>query len=344
MISTNLIFAIALSGLIIATVTSLGIAILKHYLPDDFLAVSQNDRSNHLGSPRQLGGLIIVPVFFVSVFVALAFLDIKTSGHIVIMAGLLVLFFVGIFDDLLGLGIKVRLFCQFIAGFSLISGALIHLNMTLTEISLLVLGVSLIGIVYWVNIVNFMDGLDLLSFAGLTVPLASLGFLLLSLSNGMDLIGVISIIGAATVLGFAIHNIPPAHIFLGDSGSLFLGGVSATSIFFTAISVSPTIAVMPFLYYFCDGSYTICRRLINHQNIFHAHSSHAYQLAFRAGKSAIHISMAIIVLNILLAMLTYLAHSKSIPVQVGYLTLGGLMSGLLIMYFRTPVDAEEVSE
>lgn len=328
MIKTEFALTIALSCVSALVLVAVGLTMAKQYLPPHFLAAIKNERSNHIGSPRQLGGLVIVPVFlFCLVFVSLV-LKIPIGSVGLIACGLGLLFVIGLIDDWKGLGITIRFPGQFIACYLLLVGSGVG-----GEI-LLVFGLTLVALVYWINVVNFMDGLDLFTVAGLILPLLTMGLILISSSDDSNLFGVVAFIAAAGLAGFASYNFPPASVFLGDSGSLFLGGVSGICALVIGFTISPFLAFLPITYYVLDASTTIILRLLRRENIFRAHSSHAYQRAFRSGKSALLVSISVGLLNLALGTLTILALNQSYPFQLTCLVVGIFLSSMLIIYFR----------
>jgi len=326
--------AFALSAIAITIATASGIAIARRYLPGHFLAVAQNERSNHSGTPRQFGGLVIVPVFFAGLYSASLFLDFPISEHSYALFSLLLLFLLGLVDDWKGLGVAVRLIGQGFCAFLLLMGSMGFISSFPQQIGLVLAAISVLSLMYWINIVNFMDGLDLLTFAGLSIPLATFAILLAGPTEELVSIGLLGAVGCGALVGFALHNLPSAKVFLGDSGSLFLGGLSAYLIAITALEVSPILAILPVLYYLMDASLTIFFRLIKRENILKSHSSHAYQIAYRKGKSPLAIAVEISLLNVLLAISTFLALPHSYWAQLFFLLAGVLICGALIWRFR----------
>lgn len=76
------------------------------------------------------------------------------------------------------------------------------------------------------NAVNLTDGLD--GLAGGLSAIAFIAFSLISLMVGFEDIGLFCLILVGSLIGFLIYNTHPAKIFMGDTGSLALGGVMAT--------------------------------------------------------------------------------------------------------------------
>jgi len=111
------------------------------------------------------------------------------------------------------------------------------------------------------------------------------GWAILGVIAGQPLIGLLGAIVATSALGFLAHNWSPARIFMGDTGSAFLGFTFAT-LMLLSLQTSPTFAlagaliVWPFVF---DAGITFIRRLLRGEKVFQAHRSHLYQRLVIAG-------------------------------------------------------------
>ncbi|PHP64664.1 glycoside hydrolase [Zhengella mangrovi] len=249
------------------------LALLRTVLPASFLAAGHNDRSNHVGSPRQIGGLALVP----AAMAALAFggADPRLALPFVI------LWLAGLADDYRPLGVALRLGLQLAASGLLIFLAGPDLTLPFAVPPLLIDLAMVLFLVWTINMVNFMDGLDLMTVAGAGIPLAATGAALV-LAHAGGPAGLAALAAAGALAGFAVHNRHPARVFLGDSGSLPLGLVAGWALLDLAARV-PAAALAPFGYYFADTVWTLLQRLVERKNILKSHSEHAYQRAFRGG-------------------------------------------------------------
>lgn len=128
----------------------------------------------------------------------------------------------GLWDDRFGLGAGVKLLAQVAAAVILIvSGVMVKLSVPMPVNYLLTL-LWIVGITNAMNLLDNMDGLS--SGVG---AVASAYFLLLAALNGQYLVGAMAAAMLGACLGFLIYNFNPASIFMGDTGSLFLGFVLA---------------------------------------------------------------------------------------------------------------------
>ncbi|MBA90897.1 MAG: glycoside hydrolase [Phyllobacteriaceae bacterium] len=247
---------------------------LRRVLPAGFLAAGHSERSNHAGAPRQIGGLAAVPAALFAVAVI-------QGADAWIVLPFLALWLAGLADDHRPLGVALRLGVQVAAAAALV--ALVRPALPLPDIVPPLAGeaAAVLFLVWTINMVNFMDGLDLMTAAGAGIPLAFCGCLLL-VAGGPDDAAVAALAGAGALAGFALHNRPPAKVFLGDSGSLPLGLLAGWALLALA-EQAPAAALAPFGYYFADSVWTLLQRLAGGKNILKSHSEHAYQRAFRAG-------------------------------------------------------------
>lgn len=137
---------------------------------------------------------------------------------------------------------------------------------------------------FWVcNVFNFMDGIDGISA---TQTLLIAGWMAIYL-DGFDgeMANRAWILGAAAG-GFYFFNFPPARIFMGDVGSLFIGfTVAALVVQGVKVGVPIWYAIILLGYYLFDTSYTLLRRVLHGENPLQAHNKHLYQRLVRIGWS-----------------------------------------------------------
>jgi UDP-N-acetylmuramyl pentapeptide phosphotransferase/UDP-N-acetylglucosamine-1-phosphate transferase len=147
-----------------------------------------------------------------------------------------------------------------------------------------------------------MDGID--GLAGGVGVIYSLSLAVVCIGTGHRLIGAGCLMLASSCLGFVAHNFPPAKIFMGDVGSLFIGYVLAA---FAVVMTNsgehpaPFLAVLlifgTFIY---DATFTIFRRIKHGEKLYEAHRSHLYQRLIIAGQSHRRVSLTYYGLSILL--------------------------------------------
>ena len=91
------------------------------------------------------------------------------------------------------------------------------------DLGLVYFPLCVVGIVYITNSVNLTDGLD--GLCGSVTCVSALGFMMVSAAMGFGGINLLSTALAAACLGFLVWNFYPAKVFMGDTGSMFLGGM-----------------------------------------------------------------------------------------------------------------------
>lgn len=258
------------------------IAGLRFALPPGFLAAAVDHRSNHAHPARQIGGLGAVPAAIAAFAFALWLADLPVHPWLSLGAGVGVLWVTGLADDYRPLGAALKLLAQLAAAAIVVIGVGLHVPFLAFLPAPAPQIAAAVVLVWFVNMVNFMDGMDLITpgGAGPAVLLAS-AICLVAAGNGGAWLAGVAISGA--LAGFAFHNRPPAPVFLGDSGSLPLGLAAGTLALTAAETVSPLIALLPFAVYLADTLTTLARRILEGKNPFLAHSEHAYQVAKRVG-------------------------------------------------------------
>ena len=154
--------------------------------------------------------------------------------------------------------------------------------------------------VWFVNLFNFMDGID--GLAGSEAAAIAAGLLLFAtVGAGRDpgLAMLAAPIGAAAI-GFLVWNWAPARIFLGDVGSVPLGYLLGFLLLFVAARGHWRIAVILPLYFLADATITLLRRLARRERVWQAHRQHFYQRAVRRGLTHAAVASRVIAANFVL--------------------------------------------
>jgi UDP-N-acetylmuramyl pentapeptide phosphotransferase/UDP-N-acetylglucosamine-1-phosphate transferase len=259
-----------------------------------------NERSSHC-DPTPRGGGIAVTISILLAWIALHKVGLVASSFVSIALGTSLLALVSWIDDLRGLSPGMRLVAQ---GAAVTIGILV-LPSTRSALeawlgsTLFFVAAGLVW-VWWINLFNFMDGID-----GLAVSEAAAvcsGLLLFALvGDGADPAAALlaaGIIGAA--LGFLVWNWSPARIFLGDVGSVPLGYLSGFLLLDLASRGRWKIALILPLYFLADATITLLRRLLAGERVWEPHRQHFYQQAVRSGLSHSAVVKRVIAANLLL--------------------------------------------
>lgn len=312
-----------------------GLYILSSLLPLNFLAARFNSRSNHSVTARQIGGLALIPAIVLSLTLFGTDLGLDNRLVLSLSGASLLLWIIGAFDDRFELSVTTRFASQFIAACLVIYGlgADFRLLPELLPHSVEIM-ILIVALIAAINITNFMDGLDLMTVGGIGTPL--FGVAILAALNMTDAgTGAIAAITAGGLLGFAFFNRPPARIFLGDSGSLPLGLLAGTVFLLLAKNTHIVVALILPLYYILDTSTTLILRAAKGENIFKAHSQHAYQLAKRSGWSVQKIIVHVVLLNfVLIGGAMIIIRCDHIFVQTAGLFVALVAVFLLLLDFR----------
>ena len=226
-----------------------------------------------------IGGLGIYIAFTVS---ALAFGYGSTAIPYILGGGIIVV--CGILDDKYTVSPLCKLLCQCAAGIILcLFGVTVqhicffgfHIPMGIFQYPMTVLWVMAVS-----NAFNLIDGLDGLC-SGITV-IASGGVGLLAIANGHSEVFVCAMILMLATLGFLPHNTHPAKIFLGDTGSMFLGFVMAAMcinvVYVDETHIPTVVAIVLIGLPVFDTSYAIVRRLMRKQKITMGDKEHVHHI------------------------------------------------------------------
>ena len=263
-----------------------------------------NARSSHRVPTPQGGGIAIVAVTIaITTLAVIVSPPLAPVGRLaIVLAAAAVLAVVGAADDILVLRALPRLVCQLAASVAVVlalpDGARLFSAVPLfVERALLV-----VAIVWFVNLFNFMDGIDWITVAE-TLPLTAGIAAIAAFGHAPPIAFVVAIALAGATVGFAPFNRPVARLFLGDVGSLPMGLLLAWLLVLVAESGHLLAAVMLPLYYLADATITLVRRLVRGERVWEAHRSHFYQRATDRGFSVLAIVTHVFVVNLILVAL-----------------------------------------
>jgi Fuc2NAc and GlcNAc transferase len=322
-------FLAALSGLVSVALT---IAVRQHAVRKGVLD-RPNARSSHNTPTPRGGGIAILGAALLGIAIGVAFRVIEPRHALTLGVGMLTLGVIGWLDDTRGVRPRMRLFAHTCAAVwtLFMLGGLSEIRIGSASLALGAAGyvMGAIGIVWSINLFNFMDGID--GLAGSQAVLIFGSAALLSLSRGEHSLGVIAAILAAASAGFLVWNWPPAKIFLGDVGSGAVGYLVAAM----AIA-SENIGSIPLLafaiiggVFIADASVTLIRRLLRGRRAMEAHRDHAYQRLARTWGSHRSVALAAAAATTLLAVIGAIGTMTPRLLLPGlvfaYLLLGGLL-------------------
>lgn len=156
-----------------------------------------------------------------------------------------------------------------------------------------------LGWLWFVNLYNFMDGID--GITGVETACLGTGIAMVALLVGAPAgAAPLALACAAAALGFLVWNWHPARIFLGDVGSVPLGFLLGGLLVQLAAAGQLAAALILPLYYLADATITLGRRALRGEKVWQAHRQHFYQRAVQGGKSHAQVSRAILACNLAL--------------------------------------------
>lgn len=279
---------------------SAGLIVLLRPLLHRYALARPNARSSHTVPIPQGGGIAVVLAVLVVCGFALAMSGpgLDAIEALLLSHAILALAILGAVDDIRPLPTSLRLTIQVavVAGVVFgVGGRLVPaLPLPLERVLAVVAGV------WFVNLTNFMDGLDWMTVAEI-VPIAG-ALTLIGLAGGFPALPTLvaaCLLGA--MLGFAPFNRPVAGLFLGDVGSLPIGLMVAWLLYRLALDGGFAAAILLPLYYLADATLTLLRRAARGERIWQAHRSHFYQRATVNGLPVMAVVTRVFVLNLWLA-------------------------------------------
>ena len=321
--------------LFVAAAVSAGLILVLRPAFARYAIARPNARSSHTVPTPQGGGIAVVAATLIAGWLgaALANTGVSTFEWLALSASAILLALTGGIDDIRGLGAVPRLLIQIVA-VGLVIAALPDDFAVMPQLAQPVeRALLLLGGVWFVNLVNFMDGIDWMTVAEI-VPVTA-GVALLGLTNGAPpgtVVVALALLGA--IIGFAPFNRPVARLFLGDVGSLPIGLLLGWLMLMLAGRDNLAAAILLPLYYLADATITLARRLIRREAVWKAHRTHFYQRATDGGFSVEEIVMRVFVVNLALAGLALVTAIEPDPrVDIATVALGGALVAWLLLTF-----------
>ena len=274
-----------------------------------------NERSSHTIPTPRGGGIAIALTWFLSVSFLFYIGSIESKLFLALISGLL-LSIISLLDDIYTLKNKPRLLIQvlvaglglyFVGGFNQVD-----LGFVVITNSYILNFLAFISIVWFINLFNFIDGIDGYASSQSIFVVASLYFF-----TGESFLLFLMM----AIVGFLPWNWDKAKIFMGDVGSTLLGYTIIILLFYFhnthLVSLFEGL-ILTSLFWF-DATYTLIRRFINKENIGQAHRKHAYQRVVQAGFSHQKTVVFGMVINLSFFLFIFLSKEKIISDFTGFL-------------------------
>jgi UDP-N-acetylmuramyl pentapeptide phosphotransferase/UDP-N-acetylglucosamine-1-phosphate transferase len=325
--TVTVIFAAMMSALLIVA--------LYPWL-ERYALAKPNARSSHRTPTPQGAGIAVVAATTGATGLALALFSlgvVPNSSLPKIIAATLVMACLGAIDDVRPLPVVPRFLLQA----AVIAAVIYTLPDQLRVVPALPWWIErlllLVGGLWFVNLVNFMDGIDLMTVAEvipITATLALLGFMGALPSHGT----VLALALGGAMLGFAYFNRPTARVFLGDVGSLPIGLVLGWLLLLVAGGGHLAAALLMPLYYLADATITLLRRMLRGEPFWEGHRSHFYQRATDKGFTTTAIVARVFAVNVglgVLALVTVIMPGR--PNEIAALAVGAILVAWLLAAF-----------
>ena len=300
-----------------------------------------NNRKVHKVPIPRLGGLAIFAGFLFGYIVFGTHSDVMTS----ILIGSFIIIITGMIDDIKPLSAKVKLLGQLAATLIVV----FHGQVLLQSVSAfgfyinfgwLAYPITIIFILSFINCMNLIDGLD-----GLATGISSIFFLTVGIiaifknSHGLDFMLCFIMLGSC--LGFLRYNANPAQIFMGDTGSMFLGFIISIIALLGFKNVTMTSIIIPFMIIaipFLDTIFAIIRRTLKNESITKPDKLHIHHQSLKMNFSYKKTVFIICLIDALFAFtsIVYVLIDR----QLGYILYGILLVIVIIFIIKTDVIVE----
>jgi len=324
--------------------TALGVRLLLPWLRQRAMLDRPNDRSSHKTPTPRGGGLAVIGVLVIALWAIQIGSGAPLWRLALLTAGLALLAWVSWIDDRGGADWRLRLAVQLVAAVAgLFAIGLAQVEARLGLPAWLIGLVLTLGWIWFINLYNFMDGIDGITgieTASIGVGMVVLAVVTLGAVSGQALAGLAL---AGVAIGFLVWNWHPARIFLGDVGSVPLGYIVGAFLIQSAVAGHWAPALILPLYYVADATLVLFLRALRGRKPWQAHKCHFYQRAHQGGLAHDRVSLAIGLVN--LALIVFAAAAA---LGWRWLALAAAFAAvtLLLAYFaaRAPAPAGGASE
>ena len=299
-----------------------------------------NARKAHTKPTPRMGGLAIFAAFLLGYMLfARTFMEILD-----VLIGSIIIVLTGVFDDINPVPAKIKLVLQIIAACVVV----FYGNIVLNHVDMLGLNldfpvplnyiITIIFIVGITNAINLIDGLDGLSSGVSSIYFITISIIAFMLNKKQGLDTILSLIMLGSTLGFLVHNFHPAKIFMGDTGSLFLGftisviallGFKATTL--TSLIIPLLILAIPIF----DTVLAIFRRLLKGEKITSPDKEHFHHQLLKMKFGVRGTVLVIYAINILFAAVSIFFVLGDSKMAIGIYIV--LMLLLLFLVMKTDI-------
>ncbi len=316
---------LSLNNYLVGPVVSTAVVMLAlwwyAYRSQSRLHDAANERSLHQGEVMTGAGIFM--------FVPLCLIGLVQFPLFVPLYLISVLSVLGWFDDRYDLSTKLRFAIQLLVAFCLVFS--VGLNIQIGLFLFLV-----VALLWWINLFNFMDGANGLAGMHAFISLGFYAWVFVGASNHVSVLHFLGVAGVLVILVYLLFNVVLKKLFMGDSGSLPMALLLATMALYlirygqlSYLQVAVIHAV-----FIVDATMTLFHRLINSENITHAHSTHLYQRLIKQGWSHIKLAVVYGLITAVCCWLAYIMSLPKIPVSALFVLVYALLIGIFMKTLR----------
>jgi len=272
----------------------------KHAIKNEIIS-NINHRTLHKTPTPRGGGVVFSLLIVFCIFILQSLGSMSNLMLYVFGFGGLAATLFGFVDDVKDLTAGVKLIVQlFLSGwvvYWLYSSELLLLDSVPFYVTI---SFAFFFMVWMINAYNFIDGIDGMAASTSVFVSSTLAIVLFATEGPIEVVVIFALISTA-VCGFMFFNWPPATIFMGDAGSLFLGYMFGSLLLFTVLNdnISIWTWLTVFGYFFADTTLTQIMRVILVKQWYLAHRSHAYQNLARITGSHSKVTISVVIYNLL---------------------------------------------
>ena len=281
-----------------------------------------NERKVHKIPIPRLGGLGIYMGFILG-YILFGTMSIKMNA---ILIGSFIIIVTGIVDDINPIPAKIKFLFQLLAA-SVVAfyGKILLQDLSAfgfyIEFGKFSYLITIVFIVAIINCINLIDGLDGLAAGLSSIYFITIGIVIVGWKHTFDLDAIITFIMLGATLGFLCHNFNPAKIFMGDSGSMFLGYIIAVIALLGFKNVTLTTLLAPICLLaipIMDTAFAILRRIINKKGIAEPDKQHLHHQLLNLNLSHRNTVLIIYFVDMLfaIAMLVYMLFDRIVGVII----------------------------
>jgi UDP-N-acetylmuramyl pentapeptide phosphotransferase/UDP-N-acetylglucosamine-1-phosphate transferase len=320
----------AIIVLLAAALLSAALIVLLLPLLQRYALAKPNARSSHVVPTPQGAGVAVIGATLAIAAIAAVLTGLAVP--IAPFAATLFIALVGLIDDLRPIPVLPRLLLQAAAVGAIVFLAPAELRVAPACPLYIERALLLVAGLWFVNLVNFMDGLDLMTAAE-AAPMTAAMILLFWLGEFQPLPALVAAALCGAVIGFAPFNRPVAKVFLGDVGSLPIGLLLGWCLLQLAWHGQLIAALLLPLYYLADATLTLFRRIVRGEPFWIAHRTHFYQRATDNGFTTPQVTGDVFLLNLALAALAIASTRVNALVGCALLALGALFVAVVLYRF-----------